>query len=382
VVSLVASSPNPKNAEVPTISTPARQAQGRLRRLNLVAQIPLLGVVGVLLVGSYAQNWWHAVILGVSVVAALVAVVAWASNAITDIRIALPCLVVTGAVWIFGVLVADTATASFGITIVGPLAIPQLIRHKTVAAAGLIAFVGGVGAMRLLVTPGDADVLYQYVLVPTGVTVLAIALMFPNKAFNDLVNELAESREREAALAVDRERIRFASELHDIQGHTLHVVKLKVALAQKLVHSDLPRVEEELREVHALVADTIRQTKALAYAQRRINLSAELENAKNLFEAAGIRVRVDREAEVDPAAGELLGQVLRETTTNILRHAQARQVRITLSGKEITIVNDGAAEDPLPELQGLANLRDRVAGDGGTLTVTQKDGYFTTAAAL
>jgi two-component system sensor histidine kinase DesK len=134
--------------------------------------------------------------------------------------------------------------------------------------------------------------------------------------------------------------------------------------------------------VHALVADTIKQTKELAYAQRRINLSAELENAKNLFEAAGIRVRVDRQAEVDTGASELLGQVLRETTTNILRHAQARQVRITLARTGITIVNDGAAEDPLPELQGLATLSERVADDGGELTVNQKDGYFTTAAAL
>ncbi|HWM40600.1 MAG TPA: histidine kinase, partial [Streptomyces sp.] len=193
---------------------------------------------------------------------------------------------------------------------------------------------------------------------------------------------LEESRERDAELAVIRERVRFASDLHDIQGHTLHVVKLKTALAQKLVRSDAERAEEELREIHALVGDTISQTKELAYAQRRLNLSAELENAKNLFEAAGIRVRIDREAEVDVHAGELLGQVLRETTTNILRHAQAEQVRITLSQSGITIDNDGVQENPLPELKGLSTLRERVAGDGGELTVEQKDGHFLTAAAF
>ncbi|MBE1584541.1 hypothetical protein H4W80_002799 [Nonomuraea angiospora] len=91
---------------------------------------------------------------------------------------------------------------------------------------------------------------------------------------------------------------------------------------------------------------------AVTYAQRRLNLSAELENARNLFEAAGIRVRVNREADVDQDASELLGQVLRETTTNILRHAQATRVRITLSARSITIVNDGAQRAPLPELRG------------------------------
>ncbi|WP_237330105.1 hypothetical protein [Streptomyces sp. BA2] len=50
---------------------------------------------------------------------------------------------------------------------------------------------------------------------------------------------------------------------------------------------------------------------------------------KNLFEAAGIRVRVNREADVDERVNGLLGQVLRETTTNILRHAAATRVRIT-----------------------------------------------------
>ncbi|MCQ8834211.1 sensor histidine kinase [Streptomyces malaysiensis] len=141
-----------------------------------------------------------------------------------------------------------------------------------------------------------------------------------------------------------RERMRFASDLHDIQGHTLHVVKLKVALARKLVHRDPGRAEQELREIYSLVSDTITQTKELVYAQRRLNLPAELENAKNLFEAAGIKVHIRRVACTDSRAGELLGQVLRETTTNILRHAQAREVRITLSESGISIVNDGVPD--------------------------------------
>jgi two-component system sensor histidine kinase DesK len=85
---------------------------------------------------------------------------------------------------------------------------------------------------------------------------------------------------------------------------------------------------------------------------------------------------------VDARAGELLGQVLRETTTNILRHAQARQVRITLSRRGIAIVNDGAAEDGPPELSGLAALRHRLVENGGELEVSRTDGRFLTAAAF
>ncbi|GAA4856173.1 sensor histidine kinase [Saccharopolyspora cebuensis] len=352
--------------------------RGRLRHLNLTMLLPTLAVTGVVLLAVDARSWWEAVLLALGAAMPVVAFVRWAAGELA--RVALPCLVVAAAVWVVGMLVGSH-TAFYGISFVGPLVVPRLPRHRGAAALGLCAFVAGVGAVRLLIEQGDVrGVLLAYVLVPTAVTVVVTGLMFPNQRFYDVVADLEEAREREAELAVARERIRFASELHDIQGHTLHVVKLKVALAQKLVRGDVDRAAEELREVHALVSDTIAQTKELAYAQRRLNLAAELENAKNLFEAAGIRVRVDREAEVDPRAGELLGQVLRETTTNILRHARAEEVRITLSAAGIAIANDGVPSDPLPELSGLATLRRRVADGGGELTVAREGGRFLTAA--
>ncbi|MGW4731119.1 sensor histidine kinase [Streptomyces shenzhenensis] len=357
----------------------AEVTRGRLRRLNLIMVLPPVVVGGVLMVALDAESWWDAVVLGPGVVAGLVAFVSWAAGGLA--RVAVPCLVVTAGVWLFGVLVAGSGKAVFGLSIVGPLVVPRLRRHRGAAAVALVAYVAVVGATRFLMTDDDPrDVLIRYVIVPAGVTAIVTGLMFPNKRFYDVVHELEESRRREAELAVVRERMRFASDLHDIQGHTLHVVKLKVALAQKLVHRDPGRAEQELREIHSLVGDTIAQTKELVYAQRRLNLPAELENAMNLFEAAGIEVHIRSIADADSRTGELLGQVLRETTTNILRHAQAREVQITLSESGITIANDGAPDKPLPELSGLAVLEQRVAANGGRLTVDQKDGRFLTAA--
>ncbi|MEU5999521.1 histidine kinase [Streptomyces sp. NPDC047197] len=354
----------------------ARTTQGRLRNVNLTAFLPPLAVVGAVLVAVDARSWWEAALLTLGVVAGLVVVERWTTGDTS--RLVLPCLIVTAAVWTVGVLVTDSHTACYGITIVGPYFISQLPRHRGAATLALASFIAAVGATRLLESPDDAArVLVLYVLLPTGITVAATGLMFFNQRFYKVIEQ---SREREAELAVIRERIRFAGDLHDIQGHTLHVVKLKITLAEKLLRSDIERVAEELREVHALVGDTIARTKELAYAQRRLNLSVELENAKNLFEAAGIHVRVNREADVDESVNGLLGQVLRETTTNILRHAQATRVRITLSESGIAIVNDGAPKAPLPVLGGLATLKERVRDSGGELTVEQQDGRFRTAA--
>jgi two-component system sensor histidine kinase DesK len=265
---------------------------------------------------------------------------------------------------------------------VGALVVPQLPRHRVAAAVGLVGYVAAVALLGVLASarPDPSDLIAD-VIAPTGFTALLTGLMFPNKRFYDVVADMEAERDREAELAVVRERMRFAGDLHDIQGHTLHVVKLKIALARKLLHSDTERVEQELREVYALVGDTIEQTRELAYGRRKLNIAAELENAKNLLEAAGIRVRVDCRA-APARADELLAQVLRETTTNILRHSRATLVRIALTEDSLTVVNDGVDDGGPPELRGLADLARRVADDGGELTVERADGWFKTAACV
>ncbi|PDP88610.1 sensor histidine kinase [Glycomyces fuscus] len=345
--------------------------------LNLVSGA--VSAVGALLVAIDADSWPDALLLGTGLAVTLVAVHCWSVGRFS--RVALPCLVVTAAVWLLGVLVWDAGSASYGFAIVATVAVLELPRHRWAAVAGTAAFAVAVVASKLVVAnEGVVDTLFRYGLISSVIAVGGVVLTLLAHAIHGLVAELAVAREREAELAVAQERARFASDLHDIQGHTLHVVKLKTALARKLVRADPGRVEEELREIHALVGDTITQTRELAYAQRRLNLSAELENAKNLFEAAGIDVRVDRGAEAAPGTGELLGQVLRESTTNILRHAQAGQVRITLGATGITVANDGAPEEPPSRLRGLAALRERLADSGGELTVRHTGGWFVTAA--
>jgi two-component system sensor histidine kinase DesK len=350
--------------------------QGRLRRLNLVTASPVLLVAAVALAVVDTTAWWHIAILAPGVIAALVAFERWTANDLE--RVLLPCLVVAGIVWPLSVLFTDSPNGYWGLCVVGSFAIPRIRRHRYLSTAMMIAFLVGVGMLRLYVEPDASPI--SYIVTPAVLTVIAVLFSFAGERFYKIVQELEQSRARDAELAVARERVRFAGDLHDIQGHTLHVVKLKATLAQKLVHSDPARAEEELREIHALVSDTISQTKELAYAQRRLNLSAELENAKNLFEAAGIRVRITRESSAAPHLGELLGQVLRETTTNILRHSQATHVQITLSEDGIAIVNDGVHSTEVPELSGLSALRQRVADDGGELLVSVDAGRFTTAA--
>ncbi|WBQ03434.1 sensor histidine kinase [Kribbella sp. CA-293567] len=356
----------------------AKGSKATLRRLNLYKLLPLVAAGGVVHIAAEAQNWWHAAVLSAGVVAGVVGFVRWADRRL--MTVAVPCLLVAGVVWLFGAAVANSGGSFIGLLIVGPLVVPELKRHQLPAAVGLVSFVAVVGSAKLWLAPEEfRSDLIGFVIVPAAITAVVVGLRFPNRRFYDVVRDLEESREREAELAVMRERVRFAGDLHDIQGHTLHVVKLKVALAQRILRSDAAQAEQELQEIQALVVDTIGQTKALAYGQRRLNLQAELENAKNLLEAAGARVTIERDGEPDPGWSDPLSQVLRETTTNILRHAQAREVRIALGTAGLVIDNDGADGDRVPELRGLAGLRERVEDGGGTLLAEQHGERFRTA---
>ena len=184
-----------------------------------------------------------------------------------------------------------------------------------------------------------------------------------------------------AQLAVAQERYRFAADLHDIQGHTLHVIRLKTQLAAKLMKRDPDVALAHLAEADQLIGDTLANTRSFAFGDRTVSLASELANAKELFAAAGIAWKQSGSAGVAGPHDELLGLVAREATTNILRHAQAKAVTVTVGPGWLSIANDGSPEFTR-SLSGLARLAERFAAIGGTLTTSSDGGIFTTEARL
>jgi two-component system sensor histidine kinase DesK len=73
-------------------------------------------------------------------------------------------------------------------------------------------------------------------------------------------------------------------------------------------------------------------------------------------------------ADTDPRHRALLAWVLRESVTNVVRHAQAQSVEIELDPHGIAVTDDGAGCTGT-EGNGLRGMRERVAGAGGTLDV-------------
>jgi two-component system sensor histidine kinase DesK len=107
-----------------------------------------------------------------------------------------------------------------------------------------------------------------------------------------------------------------------------------------------------------------------------------------VLRSSGVRCTVRVPAgELPEAAGTPLAAVLREASTNLLRHSRATwcTVDIVRAGPLITmtVVNDGAgATGPDRHSQGLRGLADRLAEAGGELRTRAADGRFTVEAVV
>ncbi|GAA4895976.1 two-component system sensor histidine kinase DesK [Stackebrandtia albiflava] len=201
----------------------------------------------------------------------------------------------------------------------------------------------------------------------------------------DVARQLELARRVTGELAVARERLRFAAELHDIQGHHLQVIALKSELAARLRPDCADEAVALMREVQQLAHDALRDTRAVVAGYRRVSLRTEIGNASRVLSSAGIDTAV-RLPPGDTGWHESverdMGLLVREATTNVLRHASPRRCELTLeaepSAMVITIRNDGADEAPVAAAgTGLTGLRDRFTAASGALDWEHASGWFT-----
>jgi len=180
---------------------------------------------------------------------------------------------------------------------------------------------------------------------------------------------LAQGEIERLAKVAERERI--ARDLHDVLGHTLSVIALKSELASKLVERDPARAAREIREVNDVARDALAQVRSAVTGYRAAGLSAEFEAMRKAFDTAGVTLKVEAEAVALPPAHEnTLALVLREASTNVLRHAGAKTCRVRLVHRNnvalLEIADDGRGGDAL-EGNGLLGMRERIAALGGSL---------------
>jgi two-component system sensor histidine kinase DesK len=246
---------------------------------------------------------------------------------------------------------------------VAGIALPLLAAVPVIGAAAAAVGVG------LAFAGSDGSAVAAWTLTVLGVGALTTALGNATRANR----ELRQMREERARLAVSEERLRIARDLHDLLGQTLSLVALKSELATKLVESDPRRAQAEMAEVQHVTRQALTEMRAAVHGYRRLAFADELRSARATLAAAGIDCRVDGVAAGLPGDVEsVLAWAVREATTNVVRHSDARTCAITLSkdadGVALQIDDDGvAAQTGNGDGAGLAGLAERARRLQGTL---------------
>ncbi|MFI6708001.1 sensor histidine kinase [Nonomuraea sp. NPDC050478] len=198
-------------------------------------------------------------------------------------------------------------------------------------------------------------------------------------------DRLSDAHAEAIGKAVSLERRRFTRDLHDLLGHRLTALVLKLQLLQRLVEEDDEKAGAELEVTVSLVRGLAADVRAVAHGTRGLSLEAELSSASALLESVGVRCQVQVSCrELSPGEAEALTHALREGVTNVLRHTEAKECSIHLMERHnlvrLTIRNDGASPRRKTESagQGLFNVAERMAMLGGWLEATPApEGSFT-----
>ncbi len=258
--------------------------------------------------------------------------------------------------------------------------LPVLAPRRT-AAVGCVATV----ATALLL---DRDALLDAAVISAGVGSGIAAINGLQVWFWDLLLQAEQGRAAQARLAATEERLGFARDVHDLLGHHLSVIALKAELAERLVAVDDDRARTEAAEVRRLAASTLAELREVVHGYRQVDLREHLAAIEQVLRSSGVRCTVTvPDGELPPAVAAPLAAVLREATTNLLRHSTATwcTIDIVRTGDEtrMTVVNDGAGDNRADEHSyGLRGLAERLAGTGGVLRTGAADGRFTLEAAV
>lgn len=188
------------------------------------------------------------------------------------------------------------------------------------------------------------------------------------------VNRLLEARLQEARLvAIARERVRMAREIHDGMGHHLTTVIMELQYAEALAHEDAAGAMSHMQSALGIVGAAMKASQEMVQTLDRFDrpLPEALHDlVTGWMKATGTPVflRIDGDlANLSTAARMTLFRAVQESLTNIQKHARATRVEIVMTQLpdriSLRVINDdrggGSRGEAIVSGFGLVGLRER-----------------------
>jgi signal transduction histidine kinase len=191
-----------------------------------------------------------------------------------------------------------------------------------------------------------------------------------SREFREVNAQLLATRELLAESARDGERLRVSRELHDVAGHGLTALALNLDLLGR----DVPVSERrEWLVSRQLVSQLLSELRSVVANLRRhdgIDVREALRRIAEAFPAPPIHLELHESIRIDGAdRAAAIVRAGQEGLTNAVRHANARNIWLSLSREEealrLEIRDDGHYRGPHVIGHGLRGMQERVDLLGG-----------------
>lgn len=201
------------------------------------------------------------------------------------------------------------------------------------------------------------------------------------------LSEQAQQRRYEERLAVVRE-------VHDVVGHGLAVINMQAGVALHVLDRRPEQAEIALTAIKQASKDSLDELRATLAVFRNAEGAAPLRpmpglrDLPDLVSSVGVggltaELSIVGQPRTAPSSVDLAAyRIVQESLTNVVRHARASFVTVTVSYEQeaisVRVVDDGIG--PMPGLdagQGVAGMRERATSLGGWLTAgpRESNGY-------
>ena len=210
-----------------------------------------------------------------------------------------------------------------------------------------------------------------------SVLLYCVIFGFGNFAFAELgrTNSLLQRANAEIErLSQEAERARIARDLHDLLGHTLTAITMKLDLARRLLSHNSDRARSEIVEAEQTARNALAEVREAVSGYRAEGLDAEVSRARRSLLSADVQL-IATLAPVNLSSSQVnaLCLALREAVTNIVRHAHATVCHVTLVEKDRTIhftIEDNGLGGRIHEGNGLGGMRERLQSVAGAVKLT------------
>ncbi|MEV0587974.1 histidine kinase [Nonomuraea sp. NPDC050310] len=176
------------------------------------------------------------------------------------------------------------------------------------------------------------------------------------------------------------ERARLAAQVHDVAGHGFAAISLQAGIALRLLEQDPAQARASLEAIRATSAEALTRLRgALDELDRAPVEPGDLPRLLDGVRAAGLEVAVEQSAPAIPAhLREPVFGVVRESLTNVLRHAGSETALVRLAADPcefvVEVADRGRGWDGGGEGRGLAGMRAQVTAAGGDFSAGPRDG--------